>query len=1039
MKQLSRFFLRGKVAGLCLALFLGLGAASAQAQQREVKGLVVDKSGEPVIGATVVVKDSKGSGTVTDFDGVFKIKVPGNRSVLKISFVGMESQEVKVGKNENLRVVLSEDEALLDEVVVVGYGQQKKASVVGAITQTTGEVLERAAGVTSVGAALTGNLPGVVTFSSSGMPGEEDPRIVIRTQSSWNNSDPLVLVDGIEREMSTVDVSSVESISVLKDASATAVYGVKGANGVILITTKRGHEGKAVVRAKVNMTLKTASKLPSKFDSYDALMVRNRAIEHELGISPSGWASYTPMEVIDKYRHPANSDEWDRYPNVDWEDVLFRNSAFSYNPSVSVQGGTKLAKYFAAVDFTHEGDLFKSFENKRNYRSGYSFNRVNIRSNLDFQLTKTTKFSLNLFGSNGQREYPFGGDNNGTFWKSVYASSPDAMRPVYSDGTWGYYPRGEFDTPNSMYKLAIGGKEKKTTTKLNTDFILQQDLDFITKGLSFKGGLSFDYRFQETGRGINDGNEAQLKWIDPDTGEVFYKQTANTGTQLDFSEQIRWNTSGGSLSTGSTYRKMYYSLQLNYDRTFNKVHNVTAMGLFSHEKTTLGSEFAHYREDWVFRLTYNYAMRYFTEFNGAYNGSEKFGPNNRFDFFPSVSAGWMVTEENFMKSLKWLDMLKIRASWGRIGDDNVGQRWLYQNQWNYGGNTQMGNPPSNTPYTYYRMSSIGNSDISWETVEKRNLGIDFGFLGGILKGSVDIFRDSRKDILVSGGSRAIPTWFGVDAPYANLGETKSHGYELELRVSIPFKNNDMRLWGNFNMTHAINEIVFRDDAQLLPAYQKQQGYAIGQNRSYLSEGNLRSWDDLYGSAQFSNYNEAKLPGDYYIVDFNGDGVIDKYDVAPYQYSGIPQNTYNATIGFDWKGFSCFLQFYGVNNVTREVTFPTFQHNTSVVYDEGTYWNNKADGLPLPRWTTMTDGSAIGTRYIYDGSYIRLKNAEVSYTFTGNWLKKMGVNRLRIYLNGNNLWLWTKMPDDRENNFSGGSSGGAYPTMRRYNLGVDLTL
>ena len=221
MKQLSRFFLRGKVAGLCLALFLGLGAASAQAQQREVKGLVVDKSGEPVIGATVVVKDSKGSGTVTDFDGVFKIKVPGNRSVLKISFVGMESQEVKVGKNENLRVVLSEDEALLDEVVVVGYGQQKKASVVGAITQTTGEVLERAAGVTSVGAALTGNLPGVVTFSSSGMPGEEDPRIVIRTQSSWNNSDPLVLVDGIEREMSTVDVSSVESISVLKDASAT--------------------------------------------------------------------------------------------------------------------------------------------------------------------------------------------------------------------------------------------------------------------------------------------------------------------------------------------------------------------------------------------------------------------------------------------------------------------------------------------------------------------------------------------------------------------------------------------------------------------------------------------------------------------------------------------------------------------------------------------------------------------------------------------------------------------------------------------------
>lgn len=1040
MKQLARYFLRVKVAGMLLTLLLSLGAVSAQAQEREVKGYVVDKAGDHVIGATIMVKDAKGAGTTADLDGFFKIKVPSAQSVLQVSSIGMKPQNVKIGNQKILKIVLLDDQKLLDEVVVVGYGQQKKASVVGSITQTTGEVLERAGGVTSVASALTGNLPGVITYASSGMPGDEDPQIVIRTQSSWNNSAPLVLVDGVEREMSTVDISSVETISVLKDASATAVYGVKGANGVILITTKRGHEGKAVVRAKVNMTLKTASKLPSKFDSYDALMVRNRAVEHELAISPNGWSAYTPMAVIDKYRNPANDEEWDRYPNVDWEKILFKDAAFSYNPSISVQGGTTLAKYFAAIDFTHEGDLFKSFENNRNYRSGYSYNRVNVRSNLDFQLTETTKFSLNLFGSNGQREVPWDGDANNTFWKSVYASAPDAMRPVYSDGTWGYYPRGTFDVPNSMYKLAVGGQEKKTTTKLNTDFILVQDLKFITPGLSFKADLSFDYRFQEAGRGINDlYNDSQQKWIDPDTGEVFYALVTNSGTQLDPSETIGWSTTGGHLSTGSTYRKLYYSLQLNYDRTFNKVHNVTAMGLFSRERTTSGSEFAHYREDWVFRLTYNYATRYFAEFNGAYNGSEKFGSNNRFDFFPSVSLGWMLTEEKFMKKLEWMDMFKFRASWGRIGDDNVGSRWLYQDQWTYGGNTLMGSPPSNTPYTYYRMSTLGNPDICWEVVEKRNFGIDFGFLHGILKGSIDIFSDKRENILVSGGSRSIPTWYGVDAPYANLGKTKSHGYELELRVSYPFANNDMRVWGNFNMNHAINEIVFRDDAKLLPAYQKQQGYAIGQNRSYLSEGNLQSWDDLYGSTQLSTKNEAKLPGDYYIVDFNGDGTIDKYDVAPYEYSGIPQNTYNATIGFDWKGFSCFLQFYGVNNVTREVTFPTFHHSSDVVYDEGTYWEVGTGGLPLPRWTTTTDGSASGTRYIYDGSYIRLKNAEISYTFTGPKLKKIGIDRLRVYLNGDNLWLWTKMPDDRENNFSGGSSTGAYPTMRRYNLGIDITL
>lgn len=317
-----------RIPYLFLLMLFSCLTASAQ-QGITVKGTVVDDNGETIIGASVVVKGNNSIGTISDIDGNFVLTVPNEKSVLVVSFVGMEPQEVKASSKGTIKVVLKDDTQLLDEVVVVGYGQQKKASVVGAITQTSGKTLERS-GVSNLGAALTGNLPGVITSSSTGMPGAEDPKIIIRTQSSWNNSEPLVLVDGIEREMSSVDISSVENISVLKDASATAVYGVKGANGVILITTKRGKEGKANVQIKANMTAKVVSKLPEKYDAYDTFYLMNNSIEREACLNPAGWANYTPAAIIDKYRHPANAEEWDRYPNVDWEDELFKKVAMSY-------------------------------------------------------------------------------------------------------------------------------------------------------------------------------------------------------------------------------------------------------------------------------------------------------------------------------------------------------------------------------------------------------------------------------------------------------------------------------------------------------------------------------------------------------------------------------------------------------------------------------------------------------------------------------------------------------------------------------------
>ncbi|WP_244095025.1 SusC/RagA family TonB-linked outer membrane protein [Pedobacter alluvionis] len=1025
-----------------ILLFLLANSVSAQ-EKRTVKGTVLDDQKQPMIGATLTVKGTSVK-AITSAEGKFSIEVPIGKATLVVAFVGMTTKEVVINDQNNVVISLNDDRTALDEVIIVGYGQQKKASVVGAISQASGKVLERTGGVTNLGMALTGNLPGVVTTASSGMPGGEDPQILIRGQSSWNNSSPLILVDGIERSISSIDISSVESVSVLKDASATAVYGVRGANGVILVTTKRGAEGRAQVQVRSNVTAKVASRLPEKYDAYDALMIKNSIIERESIVDQNVWSGYTPKAIINKYRNPANLEEWDRYPNVNWEEELFRDRAMSYNTAANVSGGSKFVTYFAGLDLTREGDLFKTFPNQRGYESNFGYNRTNVRSNLDFNLTKTTKFSTKLFGSNGVRQLPYGmADGDQSFWSSAYRTAPDSFRPIYSDGTYGFFPTATQDQPNAAFWLAYSGVEKRTSTQLTTDFILQQRLDMVTKGLSFRGSLSLDNTFLERIRGINDQfNAAQRKYVSANTGITSFEQQRNTGTQFDFTDAIAWSIAPGEVDKNATYRNTNYQFRVDYERKFGD-HDVTAMGLMQRQRTARGGAFPTFREDWVFRTTYNFKSRYFLEVNGAYNGSEQFGPDYRFAFFPSLSGGWLISNEKFMKSLKFIDLLKVRASWGRIGDDALGgPRWPFRDSYQYGGNTPMGSPAVATPYTIYRISTMGNANLSWETVEKRNLGIEYSFFNGAISGSVDIFKDKRSDIMIGGSSRAIPSYygFGGTAPRANLGQVTSKGYEIELKFNHAF-NKDIRAWANLVMTHATNLTNFRDDPELTPSYQKQAGYPIGQTRSFLNDGFLSSWDDIYGSTVRLSNNQNKLPGDYNIIDFNADGIIDDKDRTPYGYTGNPQNTYNASIGFEWKKLSLFVQFYGVNNVTREIEFPNFQGKSNVVFVEKPYWFQQDGGgeVPPPRWSVLDGFGGSGTRYYYDASYIRLKNAELGYTLSGNYISKLGLKSCRIYVNGNNLLLWTKMPDDRESNFSGNSSGGAYPTVRRFNLGLDITL
>lgn len=1030
---------RKKLPGLFLFIVLLLGLSAFSASAQTVRGTVTGPDGAPVPGTSVTVKGTT-RGVIADNDGKYSILV-NPKQILMFRLVGYKTKEIVIENQTLLDVMMEEDEEVLDEVVIVGYGEQKKEGVVASISQTTGKVLERAGGVSSIGAALTGNVPGLITNSSTGLPGEEDPQILIRGLSTWNNSSPLILVDGVERPMNSVDIASVETVTVLKDASATAVFGSRGANGVILITTKRGKTGKASIRAVVNTIVKSPSKLPGKYDSYDALSIRNRAIEYELGVRPEGWRDYLPEEVLLKYRNPANIEEAERYPNVDWEEALFKSHALSNNANLNISGGTNFVKYFTSADVLHEADLFRIYDNRRGYQQGFAFDRLNVRSNLDFQLTPSTVFKTNIAGSYGIRKSPWGftGSQYGP-WIDAYNAAPDLFLPVYSDGSWGYYQPNEARAENSARSLAIGGVLYQTTARINTDFSLEQDLSMLINGLRFNGTVSLDNTFVESDRGINDlYNDTQRKWINPETGAVTYKQAIDGISGFDFQEGIKWNPAAGSI--GASQRRLFYQLQLNYATTIARKHNLSAMTLMNRNIYANGSMVPSFREDWVFRTTYNYNNKYTVEYNGAYNGSEQFASDYRFAFFSSGGLNWLITNEEFMKSVNFLDLLKLRLSYGQTGFDNLGVRWPYLEQWQYSGLARLGMSGDNaeqSPYTWYSQTVVGNPNVQWEQSEKYNIGIDFELAKGLVTGKVDVFRDNRSKILLSNRTD-VPTYYGAVPPVANLGAVRASGFEAELHFNKTLGR--FRVWSDLNLTHTQNKILEAANPALLPDYQKSEGMQINQAYSYVSQGYYNTWDELYGSTIHNANDNQKLPGNYYIVDYNGDGVIDNQDNIPYGFTGWPQNTYNATFGAEWKGLSAFVQFYGVNNVTRQVVFTSLSSQSHTVYHEGEYWSpENTSGTPIPRWLTTPSGYYRGTQYMYDGSYLRLKNAEISYTFTPAASKKLGLGGLRIYLNGNNLLAWSKMPDDRESNFAGTgwASQGAYPTVKRYNLGANIT-
>ena len=1060
-----------------------------QPQRKQLKGKVTSANGEPIPGTSLFIKGTY-DGNITDANGNFTIDVPMDAKMLIFSFVGMKTQEILIGNNTNFNIRLEELTIGLEEVVAVGYGVQKKQSVVGSIAQTSGTDLQRKGNVTNVAEALAGQLPGVIAIKSSGEPGgyggtwatnssgpQNTTSIYVRGQNTWNGSEALVLVDGVERRIDEVDVNEIENISVLKDASATAVFGVRGANGVVLVTTKRGNPGKPKLSFSYNATAITISKLPQELESYGALLHKNEAIEREVTLRPSSWADYTPFEMTKRYQLPQTSEYANIYPNIDWQKAVYKPMGFSQRANLNVRGGNDFVNYFGSLVYLHEGDMFKKYDNGKGYTGSYAYDRFNFRSNIDFKLTKTTTLSVNLSGAYGVKNNN-NGDNQQIFWSATYSMAPDLYLPQYPDGRfgWNYY------TPKQNPVAAINSQGILTTslTELNSDFVLNQKLDFITKGLSAKVFVSYDN--QSLGiTSLYDGSVIGPDQVGSNTLEKEILSPLYTGPNQDPSVYTRnipttggltaslfgfiltpWSYSPETLQAGQTLRRLQYQGQLDYDRKFG-LHEITATGVFKRQLAATGSMFPSYREDWIFRTTYNYASRYLLEMNGAYNGSEQFGPGYRFAFFPSLGLGWNVANENFFK-VNWVDKLKFRYTIGKAGNDNVsGSRWLYSSQYSTGGGNYLGASASTiSPYGSYSQSVLGNPNIHWENDLKNNFGLEIGLFNSMISGTFDYFTDERSDVLLGGDSRAIPNYFGATAPAANVGRINAQGYELEMKFNRR-KTTGLNYWVSFAVSHTKNKILFADDPTLLASNLKQEGFAIGQSRSEIRTGYMKNWDDVYASVPQETNDMQKLPGYFNLLDYKPDGLIKPNDDrVPTGYSTVPQNTYTTSLGIDYKGFSVMVQFYGVNNVSRVGELLDFYDGANYLNavwkqpDKSGYWskyNQNENAAYIKAWKSMplsvgnyfqvgstyTSGQPVGDYWVNDASYIRLKTAEIAYTFQNNLLKKAGMSALRIYLNGENLLFWSNLKDDREAlNVGLASQWGSYPSTRRFNLGIDLT-
>lgn len=1022
-------------AGLLLMLVLLMSGQLLFAQSRQVTGVVKDPAGETIIGASVLEKGTT-NGTITDFDGNFSLNVSSDKAVLVISYVGYKTQEISIAGKNSLIVTLPEDTETLEEVVVVGYGAQKKESVVGAISQVSSKEL-LSSPAANVSQAIAGKISGVITTQTSGAPGSDDTQINIRGRATFaGDGSPLILVDGVERSFSQIAPDDIESISVLKDASATAVYGVRGANGVMLITTKRGKEQKPEVNLTANWQIQSPTRKDTYLDSYQSVTLLEEALAND------GLPSQFSANDIEMYRKSVagqlNGLEAMLYPNVDWYDQVLKSSAPAQRYNVSVRGGTKRMRYYASGEFYDQKGLVKNLsQDMYGNSSSPSYRRYAFRANMDLFLTKDLTFSVN-FGTRFEERRGSNTNESNNYSETFYElnHTPGWLFPVSyevqnGESTRTLYGGSSQYQNNIVGRLAQGGYYRATNTINETNFIMDYKLGWLTEGLSAKGMVSFDY----------DSYYKRLFSADFATYEL---NDRDNYTQID--AYNRFNTDGElaySKATSTTY-KLYMEAQLNYARSFGK-HDVTAMVLYNQNDYRYNSELAKRYQGLVGRLTYGYDDRYLAEINAGYNGSENFIKGKRFGFFPAFSVGWRVSNEAFMEDTQnWLNNLKLRASYGQVGNDiykvnGVDQRFLYEEKW-----SQI-----NNDYYFGSAGTTGifeaqypNLFVTWERAHKYNFGIEFGLWNGLLNGNIDFFHEKRNNILTQYLSR--PQWVGVALAAGNLGETKNSGYEIELKHANHI-GNDFNYSVGLTYSHASNEIVSMDEPASKTDYRKREGHPINQYFGLVCDGFVTQADIDGGNLPVSTFGTVKA-GDLKYRDMNKDGFIDERDETFIGYSDIPENTFALTLGANYKGWGFSVMFQGVDHVSRyydaEAMF-AFVGGGKVKEHHLDRWNpavSEAENLarakyPLLHYDSYGDHNQRGNSFfLKNGAFVRLKNIELSYTLPQNWIKVVGMSDCRLYVNANNLITWDHL-DDLTDPESNGSN--RYPIMKTVNFGVNI--
>ena len=861
---------------VCSALMLNPymgGQARAEVQNvqqaKAVKGTVVDETGEPVIGATVlIVGGSASQGTITDMDGNFSINVkPGQK--LKITYIGYD--ESIVAAKEGMKVQMKTSGAVsLNTVEVVAYGVQKKVTMTGAISSVKSEDLVRTS-VGSVNNVLGGQLSGVTTVQYSGEPGSDAAEIFVRGKATWGDSQPLIQVDGVERTMADIDPNEIESVTVLKDASATAVFGVRGANGVVLITTKRGSQGKAKISVSTSWTALSPTKMVEQASSYEYANFYNQMSENDYWQTANlevANGKYSSLEaymakkpfsksfsdaIIQKF---ATGSDPIRFPNTRWADYIMKDVTLQQQHNLNISGGTDRVKYFISAGYYSQDGLFKEFG--ANYDFGYQYHRFNYRSNLDLKATKTTTLSFNVAGNVSNADKPYTGSGAAGLIKQIYYATPFSSPGIvdnklvycttdYTDGLklpfvggsgMGYYGNGFMQT---------------NINKLQMDLVLNQKLDFITKGLSFKAKGSYNSAYT-----INKQGNCQVASYNP---LVQYDEQGNVIYNADGTPYIVYRQNGNdtdpsySASQGKA-RDWYLEGSFNYSRVFGK-HTVNALMLYNQSKQYYysGTSYPDVPRSYVGlvgRVTYDYANKYMAEFNIGYNGSENFAPGRRFGTFPAGSIGWILSEEKFWKPIsKIASFFKLRASWGLVGNDKTldrirfmyladpyitGSYGLTNNMSNwadtYGylfGNAQSGTVQGTSSIAGAYESIKNNPDIGWEKAFKQDYGFDLYFFGDRFKTTFDYYREHRTDILVRDAT--VPSTIGFTMPYTNAGETKSWGWELSLGYNDKI-GKDFRFWGKLNLSYNQNEIIEMREEPQKNDYMLAKGHRIGARSMY---------------------------------------------------------------------------------------------------------------------------------------------------------------------------------------------------------------